>query len=201
MGLLVTVGAESLASFDEEKLQELLADDRVWGVALPTLDETLSVAADVQQRVFSACAVQATAAGKTIVLTSGNQADVQLALLRQAQVDFGRVALINNTLGAEQQQPWLDAGCYIAFDGSVTYPDQVALREAAKATPLSRMLCASNQPYVTPSAIAQVPGGIEDVVWVVGEIIELKLAFGREAFMEVYDALFENAKSVLGLKR
>ena len=200
-GLLISVDPCNSARFDQAAQQQLAAyleDDNVWGVALPAL-EAEGVSPDRQEAVFSALAQAAVKAQAAIVTVADAAVDRQLQLLKQAQVDFGRVVLVNGLLGPEQIQPWLDAGSYIAYDGHVTYRELPDVRAAAKATPLERILCASNEPSVAPAQIAQLPGGVEDVVWPAGELVELHEAFGREAFMAVYDALLENAQEVLGL--
>lgn len=200
-GLLITVDPCNSARFDEAAQQQLaayLGNAYIWGVALPAL-EAEGVPSDQQEAVFDALARAATKAQVAIVTVADASADRQLQLLHQAQVDFGRVVLVNGLLGPDQIQPWLEAGSYIAYDGHVTYRELPDVRAAAKATPLDRILCASNEPAVAPAQIAQIPGGVEDVVWPAGELVELHEAFGREAFMTLYDALLENAQKVLGL--
>lgn len=203
-GLLVFVGLENISRFDQaaqENLGKLLSDPEVWGVAPLPLDPANDVLLERQELVYRHLVKASVAHSKAIVVVSGSCAERQLEILQEESADFCRVALLNNTLDVQQQQAWLDQGAFVAFDGYVTYPENNQLREAAKATPLDRLLCASNEPEVTPNAIAQVPGGAEDVVWVVGELVELRQAFGREAFMEVYDALWANGLTVLGLQR
>ena len=44
----------------------------------------------------------------------------------------------------------LELGFYISFAGPVTYPKNTALREAAMAVPLDRILCETDSPYLAP---------------------------------------------------
>jgi TatD DNase family protein len=47
----------------------------------------------------------------------------------------------------------LDRGYYVSFAGNVTYPKASALREAAAAVPLDRLLAETDSPYLAPQAL------------------------------------------------
>lgn len=52
--------------------------------------------------------------------------------------------------GAVQAQRALELGAYISFAGNVSYPKAESLREAARATPLDRILVETDSPYLSP---------------------------------------------------
>ena len=47
----------------------------------------------------------------------------------------------------------LETGLYISFAGNVTYPNAVALREAAQIVPLDRLLVETDSPYLAPQQV------------------------------------------------
>jgi TatD DNase family protein len=52
--------------------------------------------------------------------------------------------------GPEEAQRCLSLGFYISFAGIVTYPKALNVQEAAKATPLERLLIETDAPYLAP---------------------------------------------------
>jgi len=54
------------------------------------------------------------------------------------------------TMGTEELPAYLDLGFYISFSGVVTYPKNVANREAARVVPLDRIVFETDCPYLAP---------------------------------------------------
>lgn len=52
--------------------------------------------------------------------------------------------------GPEEVRQCLDLGFYISFAGIVTYPKAIRVQEAARATPLERILVETDAPYLAP---------------------------------------------------
>jgi TatD DNase family protein len=55
--------------------------------------------------------------------------------------------------GAEAARRFVDLGCHISFAGNVTFPKAEALREAAAAVPLDRLLVETDAPYLAPQPV------------------------------------------------
>lgn len=53
-------------------------------------------------------------------------------------------------LGPEALKPWLQAGCYIAYGGALTFKNAEAAREGARLVPEDRLLLETDSPYMTP---------------------------------------------------
>lgn len=53
-------------------------------------------------------------------------------------------------LGPLALQPWIDAGCYVAYGGALTFKNAEEAREGAKIVPLERLLLETDAPYMTP---------------------------------------------------
>jgi TatD DNase family protein len=47
----------------------------------------------------------------------------------------------------------LALGCYISFAGNLTFPKAQPLRDAARVTPLDRLLVETDAPYLAPQAL------------------------------------------------
>lgn len=54
------------------------------------------------------------------------------------------------SLPACDLQPWIDAGCYIAYGGAITFKNADAAREAARLVPEDRLLVETDSPYMAP---------------------------------------------------
>lgn len=54
------------------------------------------------------------------------------------------------SLAPQNLQPWVEAGCYIAYGGALTFKNGEATREAAHLVPRDRLLLETDSPYMTP---------------------------------------------------
>lgn len=53
-------------------------------------------------------------------------------------------------LGPEALQPWIDAGCYIAYGGALTFKNADEARAGALLVPQDKLLLETDAPYMTP---------------------------------------------------
>lgn len=56
-------------------------------------------------------------------------------------------------LGPEDLKPWLEAGCYIALGGPLTFKNSESTREAAKLIPKDKLLTETDAPFMTPEPL------------------------------------------------
>ena len=54
------------------------------------------------------------------------------------------------SLAPEDLAPWVEADCYVAFGGALTFKNAEAAREGARTVPLERLLVETDAPYMTP---------------------------------------------------
>jgi TatD DNase family protein len=91
----------------------------------------------------------------------------------------------------------LDLGFYVSFAGPITYPKAETLREAAVYSPLDRILCETDSPYLAP----QSRRGKRNEPALVREVYE-KMALVRNAALgEISRAVWENAARLFGERR
>lgn len=55
--------------------------------------------------------------------------------------------------GPDEVDGWLARGFHLSFAGTLTYPKNDRLREAARRTPADRLLVETDAPYLTPQAV------------------------------------------------
>ena len=72
------------------------------------------------------------------------------AILREADALGPRTLLHCCTLPPDELRPWVDADCYIAFGGAITFKNADAAREGARLVPEDRLLLETDSPYMTP---------------------------------------------------
>lgn len=88
----------------------------------------------------------------------------------------------------------LDAGAHLSFPGTVTFKANEALREAARLTPLDRLLAETDAPYLTPVPARGRPNASYLLPHTVRFLAELR----GEPLEEVCAALDANATALFG---
>ena len=112
----------------------------------------------MQKRVFVEQIEFAKSIGKPVMLhlrSAKNTADGDanseaLEILRETKASEtgGVVHCFSGTM--QNALEALEMGFYISFDGPITYPANMQLREIAMEIPLDRILCETDSPYLAP---------------------------------------------------
>ncbi|HEQ71563.1 MAG TPA: TatD family deoxyribonuclease [Spirochaetia bacterium] len=68
----------------------------------------------------------------------------------------------------------LDLGLLLSFAGNLTYPKADAIRDAARYTPLSRLLCETDSPYLAPQPVRGTINTPRQVIHQYAVLAELK---------------------------
>jgi TatD DNase family protein len=104
-----------------------------------------------QERAFAAQIEIARDYGKPLVIhTRAAEDDTVDTLARDAQ---GLQVVLHCFSMPDRLEECLDHGWWISFAGNVTYPKATDLQEAAKRTPLDRLLVETDAPYLTPQVV------------------------------------------------
>ena len=202
LGVSIEVTPQDAEKFDSEaqaQLQEQLVRKEVVALGPLQLDVEAAAPMDEQENLFMQLATIAVETDMPILVHSGQLAARELELLRSAKCTMKNVLLLNRTLGSAAQQPWVDAGCMVAFDGHLTYEHRSDLHEAAASVPLEQLLCASGEPDIAPEPVVTVPGGPEDILFAAGKLCEVRGSNTFDDFIPFFDALRENAQRFFGL--
>jgi TatD DNase family protein len=134
-----------------EELRELARHPRVRAIGETGLDDYRDYAprAD-QERAFSAQMQLARETGKPLVIHTRAAEDDTIAMLdREAQ---GLEVILHCFSMPARLDECLERGWWISFAGNVTYPKAEDLAEAARRTPLDRLLVETDAPYLTPQS-------------------------------------------------
>ena len=135
-----------------DELRELARHPRCRAIGETGLDDYRDYAPRPdQERAFAAQIALAREAGKPLVIhTRAAEDDTVDTLARDAR---GLEVILHCFSMPDRLGECLDHGWWISFAGNVTYPKATDLQEAAKRTPLDRILVETDAPYLTPQVV------------------------------------------------
>jgi TatD DNase family protein len=135
-----------------EDLRELAAHPRCLAIGETGLDHFRNYAPrEDQARAFRDHIDVARELGKPLVIHTRAAADETIATL--AEHADGLEVILHCFSMPDRLDECLERGWWISFAGNVTYPKATDLQEAAKRTPLDRMLVETDAPYLTPQVV------------------------------------------------
>ncbi|MDX2154326.1 MAG: TatD family hydrolase [Bryobacteraceae bacterium] len=132
------------------RLEELAGHPKVVAVGEIGLDYHYDFAPrEVQRRVFVEQLGIAAAAGKPVVVHTREAWDDTFALLEQHWRGAGIMHCFSG--GPEEARRSLAMGFHLSFAGIVTFPKATGVQQAARETPLDRLLVETDAPYLAPA--------------------------------------------------
>lgn len=143
----------------ERALFGLLQDPRVVALGEVGLDYHYDLSPrDVQRNVFRRQIRMAKETGLPLALHLRGGQDPQadnahreaFAILQEEDAIGPNTLLHCCTLPPDELEPWIQADCYIAYGGAVTFKNADAAREGARLVPENRLLTETDAPYMTP---------------------------------------------------
>ncbi len=137
------------------RLEALLAHPKVVAVGEIGLDYHYDNSPREQQRAaFIEQMAIARRARKPVVIHTREAWDDTWRLLEEHWAPYGLGGIMHCfSGGAEEARHALDMGFHLAFGGVATYPKAHRVREAARATPLDRLLVETDAPYLAPAPL------------------------------------------------
>lgn len=196
--------------FDYEYYKKLASDAKVVGIGECGLDyyrlpevESERIK-ELQRKVFIEQIGLAADVGKTLMIHYRDAYDDVLKILQEHRDGLKNVVIHSFIGSLEQSQKFLELGCYVSFNGIITYkprqqklPGQSdpILLEAVKAAPLERIMLETDCPYLSPEPVRGTRNMPLNVRYVAQKIAELK---GIDV-MEVEQQTTENARKVFGI--
>jgi TatD DNase family protein len=134
-----------------KNLKALLRHPKIKAVGEIGLDFHWGVAKEVQVPVFRQQLEIAAEARIPVVIHMRDAWAETLEILRSHWAGTGFPCVMHCFTGDLQQaRECLDLGFHLAFGGVTTFPKASAVREAARITPLDRMLLETDAPYLAP---------------------------------------------------
>lgn len=179
-------------------LRERLRDRRVSAVGEIGLDYHYDLSPrDVQQDVFRAQIRLAKEAGLPIALHMREAHDDGFAILEEEGFPEAGTLLHCFNLDAAEVARWVEAGCYIAFGGPLTFKRADEVREAAALVPADRLLTETDSPYMTPEPVRGTDCGPAHTIYTAEVLCEVRGATTPKARAELLAQLYENAQRLL----
>lgn len=155
--LAVGVHPHNASLFDsklEHTLRRLMADERVCAVGEIGLDYHYDLSPrEVQRDVFRAQLRLAKEAGLPVALHVREAHDDAFALLQEEGMPEAGVLLHCFNLDWSELKRWVDAGCYVAFGGALTFKKSEETRQAAAQVPIHLLLTETDAPYMAPEPV------------------------------------------------
>ena len=180
------------------KLEAALHDARVSAVGEIGLDYHYDKSPrDVQREVFRKQLRLAKRAGLPVALHMREAHDDGFAILQEEGFPQAGTLLHCYNLGPEELQRWVDAGCYVAFGGPVTFKKADEVREAARLMPRDRLLTETDAPFMTPEPLRGMECGPEHTVFTAAKLAETLCVDDPFAAKELLDQIYANALALL----
>lgn len=195
-------GVKAIVGFQPEDVEQLtteqvkileaqLAKPEVVGIGETGLDYYWDENPDaaVQKQAFQTQLALAKNMHKPVTVHVRDAFDDVYTELKQSDVqEFGGV-MHSFTGNAEEVKRFLDLGLYISFSGIATFNNANDIREAAKQTPLDRILVETDAPYLAPVPMRGKPN---EPMYVHHTIASLAETLGME-YNELAKVTTENA--------
>ncbi|MBO4352754.1 MAG: TatD family hydrolase [Eggerthellaceae bacterium] len=167
----------------EAQLIERLADPRVGALGEIGLDYHYDLSPrDVQRDVFRRQIDIAQRFDLPIVLHLRGGEDPQtdnahveaFAILKEMGALGPRALLHCCGLAPEELAPWVEADCYVAYGGALTFKSAEPVREGAKTVPLDRLMVETDSPYMAPEPMRGVACTPAHVVFTAARLAEVR---------------------------
>ena len=182
----------------EAALRERLRDPRVSAVGEIGLDYHYDLSPrDVQREVFRAQIRLAKEARLPVVLHMREAHDDGFAILAEEGFPEAGTLLHCFNLDAAELSRWVEAGCYIAFGGPLTFKKADEVREAARLVPLDRLLTETDTPYMTPEPLRGTTCEPAHTIWTADVLCTVRGADTPEQRAALLRQLYANALGLL----
>lgn len=182
----------------EAVLRERLHDARVSALGEVGLDYHYDLSPrEAQREAFRRQIRLAKEAGLPVVLHMREAHDDGFALLSEEGFPEAGTLLHCFNLDAAELARWVDAGCFIAFGGPLTFKKAEEVREAAKLVPADRLLTETDAPYMTPEPLRGALCGPAHVVWTADVLCDVLGAATADERRALLTQLYANATGLL----
>lgn len=182
----------------EQKLRGLLADPRVGSLGEIGLNYHYDLSPrETQRDVFRRQIRLAKETGLPISLHIREAHDEALAILHEEGFPEAGTLLHCCSLGPDEIKPWIEAGCYIAFGGAITFGNAEAAREGAKLVPLDRVLTETDAPFMAPVPLRGTTCEPNHVAFTLAKLAEVRGETSLAKIASLQRRIADNANELL----
>lgn len=154
-----------------------------------------------QKSVFARQIQLAHETGLPVALHVREAHDDAFSLLESEGWPEAGVVLHCFTSDWETLAPWVDAGCYVAFGGALTFNSGEAIRDAAARVPADRLLTETDSPYMAPVPLRGTECEPAQVLFTAARLAEVRGCAAGEERRALLDQLTRNAFALLDRPR
>lgn len=181
---------------EEKKLREMLKNPKVTCVGEIGLDYHYDLSPKEDQlKVFEDQLKTAEEVGLPVALHIREAHDDALKVINKVGWNLQGTLLHCFTLGPEDVKPWVEAGCYVAFGGAMTFKKLEEVREATKLIPPDKLLTETDAPFMTPEPMRGMECYPDHVIFVAKKLYEI-LGEGQDK-EKFYAQMYQNALDLL----
>lgn len=199
--IIVGCHPHNASDFDsqaEDRLCELALDPRVAAIGEAGLDFHYDNSPrDDQRRAFRSSLRIAHELGLPVVVHLREAHEEGMAILAEEGVPAAGCIIHCFTEDAALALRFAEMGCYISFAGPTTFKKADAIREAAAAVPLDRLLVETDCPFLAPEPYR---GRRNEPAWVTLTAAVVASVRAEET-SDVALALYENARTLFGSRK
>ena len=190
----------------EKELVERLSDSRVGALGEIGLDFHYDLSPrNVQREVFVRQVELAKQSGLPIALHLRGGEDPEkdnahaeaFEILQEIGFPEAGTLLHCCALGRDELAPWVEAGCYIAYGGALTFKSADDAREGAKIVPLDRLMVETDSPYMTPEPMRGTACTPAHVVFTAARLAEVRGIEPGDERRRFLSQLYDNTLSFL----
>ncbi|MEG1512524.1 MAG: TatD family hydrolase [Raoultibacter sp.] len=185
----------------EVDLLKRLHDPRVCAIGEVGLDYHYDFSPrPVQREVFRRQIRFAHQSGLPLILHLREAHDEAMAIMQQEGFPAAGTLLHCFNLDAATLQPWIDAGCYIAIGGPITFKKSEDLRQAITLIPSKKLLSETDSPYMTPEPMRGRECGPAHTIFTVAALADARGCATEASRAAFFADIHQNALDLLDRK-
>lgn len=135
--------------------------------------------------------------GLPLILHLREAHDEGFAIMNEEGWPEAGVLLHCYNLDEEVLRPWVEAGCYVAYGGPLTFKSMPEVGQSALTVPLDRLLTETDAPFMTPEPLRGIECGPEFTIFTAAHLLELFDCKTEQQQAALLDTLYQNACSLL----
>ncbi|MGL4524763.1 MAG: TatD family hydrolase [Spirochaetia bacterium] len=157
---------------DIAQLKEELLYEKNIALGEIGLDYSYDIPINVQQQAFHAQLQLGKSLGKPVVLHVRDAHEDALAIIQEHDIHAGIVHCFTGDV--KTAKAWLDQGFYLSYSGITTFKNAVSVQESAVYTPIDRLFCETDAPFLAPVPHRGAPNQLGFVAYVYLFVAQLK---------------------------
>lgn len=185
----------------EAQLIHLLADPRISAIGEIGLDYHYDLSPREDQRQAFRRQIRLSHITGLPIALHLREAHVEAySILKEEGFPEAGVLLHCCSLSPEKLKPWIEAGCFIAYGGALTFKSAEEARQGAALVPVDKLLLETDSPYMTPEPMRGMPCGPAHTLFTAECLCEVFGCVSQEERNSLLAQVHENTLAFLARK-